>query len=469
MSDVIAASQAFARPVGLARSGGRVEDLMVLSVVTVLLLSMWGPALLLLNGYYAPEVLAFPLLIYLWVRRPRVLRSLLRCVFSPIGIAAGLWLSLVAAIGIAQRGSIVGPYSEWRASLLLIYAFVLMYTRRAPQRQAWTTRLMWVSLAALSLDALFVIASIVRPGFLGQSIPEAEEAAVFGLGRFSVPALNIVVVSYLAARGRRIVLLAAGLTLGGGLSLGGHRVVLAATLISTFFVPLVMVDVLRARRMRGRWLRLTAAPLVVVALIVTFRSNMIQSYLDQASGIQNRLFNHTVETLAGIRHGLAGSASIDYGDETIRAAYAAYLLTQWPSLLLPRGLGSREVAGSLGPEFDEVAARWKISAQNANTHDNSVLYAAYHHGLLMTGLLALIVVFLLLHRLRIERSFVGFAQVLLGVSGVVMTDMIYPPVPGISVAVIYGLFLGALLNPAREPVPMRTTRRAVQQEPAGPA
>ncbi|MGI8785234.1 MAG: hypothetical protein ACR2L2_16470, partial [Acidobacteriota bacterium] len=411
-------------------------------------LSLWGPALVTVNGFYAPELLAPPLVIYLWARRPRVLRSILRCIFSPLGVAAALWLSLVAIIGIALRGSVVGPYSEWRASLVLVYLFLLMYTRRGQQGRACATHVMWLSFATLCLDALFVMFGILSPGLLGQMIPAAEEAAVFGLGRFSVPALNILVVSYLATRGHRLALLAAALVLGGALSLGGHRVVLAATLISALFVPLVMFGVLRARRIRRRWLRLALALMVVVAMIATFRSDMIQNYLDEATGIQNRLFTHTIDTIDGIKRGLTGYGAVDYGDETIRAAYAAYLLTEWPSLALPHGLGSREVEGRLGNEFNVVAARWRVSSEGGNTHDNAVLYAAYHHGLLMTGLVALLVAWLILHRLRMERGLLGKIQIAIALGGVFMVDMIYPPVPGTNVAAIYGLFLGTLLNPA---------------------
>jgi hypothetical protein len=468
MSGAISVSQTLPRPVRVPRSRRRLEDLAVLSVVTVLLLSVWGPAVLKVSGYYAPELLAPPLVIYLLARRPDVLRSILRCIFSPTGVAAALWLSLVAAIGIALRGSVVGPYSEWRASLALVYAFLLMYTRRRQQGHVWATRLMWVTFAALCLDALFVLTGIVSPGFLGQLNPDAEDGAAFGLGRFAVPALNIVVVSYLAARGRRIVLLASALALGGVLSLGGHRVVLAATLISTLFVPLAMFGVLRARKIRGRWLRLAVAPMVIVAMIAAFRSDMIQSYLDQATGIQNRLFNHTVETLEGVHRGLSGSGSIDYGDETIRAAYASYVLTQWPALLLPHGLGSREVEGRLGPEFDEVGARWQVASKDANTHDNAVLYAAYHHGLLATGALVLMLSWLLLHRLRMDRGLIGKTQVLVAVAGVMLVDMVYPPVPGINEAAIYGLFLGTLFNPAAlrplPPKPRLQRRRVGRRE-----
>ena len=397
---------------------------------------------------------------YLWARRPRVLRSILRCIFSPIGFAAALWLSFVAAIGFYMRGSIVGPYSEWRASLVLVYGFLLMYTRRGEQGHRWSTRLMWISFAVLSLDLLLAVLGILRPGFLGQPLPDPEDAAVFGLGRVSVPAINIVVVSYLAARGRRVALLAVTLVLGGVLSLGGHRVVLGATLISALFLPMVMLGVLRARRVRARWLRLALAPTVVVVMVLGFRSSTIQTYLDEASGIKNRLFNHTTETLAGIRDGLTGSRAVEYGDETIRAAYAAYVLTQWPALLLPHGLGSREVEGRLGPEFDEVGARWRVASKDANTHDNAVLYAAYHHGLLMTALATAIMALLLLHRLRMQRGIVGKLQVLIAVAGVVLIDMIYPPVPGINVAGIYGLFLGILLNPASlRPLPSVRARR----------
>jgi hypothetical protein len=425
---------------------------------------MWGPALLRINGFYVPEILAPPLAFYLWARHPRVLRSIKRCIFSPLGIAVALWLSFVAAIGVAMRGSLVGPYSEWRASLVLLYAALLLYSRRGEQGDAWATRLMWMSFAALSLDTLLAVLGILIPGFLAQPLPEDADAGVFGLGRISVPAINIVAASYLATRGRRVGLLAATLALGGTLSLGGHRVLLAATLISALFLPLAMVGVLRARRMRARGLRLALAALIVVGMVAAFRSEAIQNYLEGAPGIQNRLFNRSIESVVGIYGGLTGSGSIMYGDETIRVAYVAYVLTQWPSLVLPHGLGSREVEGRLGREFDEVATRWRVLGANGNTHDNAVLYAAYHHGLLATGLLVLLSCWLLLRRLRIERGLGARTQILVAVAGVALIDMIYPPVPGINVAGIYGLFLGTLLNPAAlRPLPPtpRVPRRLV--------
>jgi hypothetical protein len=467
---VIAEAPALARPVRLVRSSRWLESLAFLSVVTVLLLSTWGPALLRVNGYYAPELIAPFLIVYLWLRRPRVLRSILRCVLSPVGVAATLWLSFVAVIGIGLRGSAVGPYSEWRASALLVYAFLLMYTRRGQQGDLWATRLMWVSFAVLCLDALLVGLRILSPGFLGQPIQESNEAAIFGLGRISIPAINIVVVSYLAGRGRRLALLSAALVLGGVLSLGGHRVVLVATAISALFVPLFMVRVLRATRMRGRWRRIALAPAIIVAMIAGFQSSAIQNYLEGAKGIQFRLFTHTFDTLVGIKEGLTGSRPIEYGDETIRAAYAAYILTQWPSLLLPHGLGSREVVGRLGPEFDEVAARWGVESKAAHTHDNAVLYAAYHHGLLMTGVVTIVFGWLLLHRLRIEAGVVGKLHVMVAVAGVMLIDMIYPPVPGINEAGIYGLFLGTLLNPsALRPLARRRAKRRKMSRGTSPA
>jgi hypothetical protein len=412
----------------------------------VLLLTMWGPAILRIKGFYVPELLVPPLAVYLWCRQPRVVRAIFRCMLSPAGIAGALWLTFVAVLGVLSFKSFVGPYSEWRASILLLYCFLLLYTREAEEHQRWSTRLMWVSFAVLSLDTLLAAAGILRPGFLGMPMPDADEAALFGFGRISVPAINIVVVSYLAARRRRIGLLAAALVLGGVLSLGGHRVLLAATGISALLVPIVMISLLRSRRVSARWLRLVVPIVLILGLIGTFRSSVIQNYLAEARGIQNRLFTHTFDTLSGIHRGVTGSRSIDYGDEAIRAAYAAYVLTQWPSLLLPHGLGSREVEGRLGPAFADVALRWRIAPKDANTHDNAVLYAAYHHGLIATVLTALVLGWLLLRRLLVERGILGLASVIVAVGGVVLIDMIYPPVPGINIACVYGLFLGSLLN-----------------------
>jgi hypothetical protein len=433
--------------VQLARSV-RVERAVVLSAVTVLILSTWGPAVLLIGGFYVPELLLPPLAVYLWLRRPRLASAILRCVFSPAAVVGALWLTLVAAIGVLSRGSVVGPYSEWRASLILLYSCLFAYSLNARDIDGWSTRLMWISFAVLCLDAALAGVGILQPGLLGQRLPGDEEAAAFGLGRVSVPAITVVACAYLAARARRTSLLAATVLLGGVLSFGGHRVVLLATLVSALFLPLVTLGVIRSRSVSKRWLRVAVLPLLILVALSVFRSSAIRDYLEEARGIQNRLFTHTMETIEGIRRGVTGQSSIDYGDEAIRAAYAAYVFTEWPALLIPRGLGSREVAGQLGTEFDTVAARFRVAGKDANTHDNAVLYMAYHHGLLMTACLAMVIGWLFLRRLAGEASGLSRAQLVVAVLGILSIDLVYPPVPGINIACVYGLFLGTLLNRA---------------------
>jgi len=440
----------------LAFSRGRAERAAALSVVTVLLLSTWGSALVNIGGYYVPEVLGPPLALYLIVRWPRTARALWRSVASPIGIAGAVWITFVAGLGMLFTGSAVGPYSEWRATLVLLFGFLFMYTRTGAQAEVWATRLMWMSLGALSLDVLLIALGVVRPGFLGQALPEEVG------GRLQINAINLVVVAYLSTVSGRIGPLCIAVALGGLMSLGGHRVVVLATAASALFLPIAVVAALRSGRPWARWLRVALAPLLVIAIVAGARSSVVENYLSDATAIQYRLTVRTRDTIEGVRRGLTGYENVYFGDEAIRAAYATYMLTEWPSLLLPHGLGSREVVGNLGSEFDLVMLRFGVHPANGNTHDNALLYMTYHHGWLATWAVGSVLLWLLLRRLQAEPTLLGRLEVGTAVLGVVLIDLVYPPVPGINIAGVYGMFLGILLGRGRvlslrrRPHPART-------------
>jgi hypothetical protein len=421
----------------------RAERAAALSVVTVLLLSTWGSALVNIRGYYMPELLGPPLALYLMARWPRLARALWRCIASPIGISGAVWITFVALLGVLFTQSAVGPYSEWRATLVLLFGFLFTYTRTGAQAEAWTTRLMWVSLGALSLDVLLIALGVLWPGFLGQALPDEVS------GRLQINAINLVVVAYLSTVTGRIGPLCIAVALGGLMSLGGHRVVLLASAASALFLPLAAVAALRSGRRWARWLRVALAPLLVVAIVAGARSSAVQNYLSDATSIHYRLSVRTRDTLEGVRRGLTGYENVHFGDEAIRAAYATYLLSEWPSLLLPHGLGSREVVGQLGTDFDLIMLRFGVHPRNGNTHDNALLYMVYHHGWLATWVVGSVLVWLLVRRFQAERTLLARLEVCAAVVGIVVIDLAYPPVPGINIAGIYGMFLGILLGKGR--------------------
>ena len=440
----------------LTFSPRRLERAAALSVVTVLLLSTWGSALVNIRGYYVPELLGPALAWYLLARWPQLARSLWRSIVSPIGIAGAVWITLVAVLGGLFPGSAVGPYSEWRATLILLFGFLFMYTRAGAQAEVWAVRLMWMSLGALSLDVLLIALGVVWPGFLGQALPEEVG------GRLQINAINLVVVAYLSTVSGRIGPLCMAVALGGLMSLGGHRVVVLATAASALFLPIAVVAALRSGRPWARWLRVALAPLLVLAIVAGARSSVVENYLSDATAIQYRLTVRTRDTIEGIRRGLTGYENVYFGDEAIRAAYATYMLTEWPSLLLPHGLGSREVVGHLSSEFDLVMLRFGVDPLNGNTHDNALLYMTYHHGWLATWVVGSVLLWLLLRRLQAEPTLLGRLEVGTAVLGVVLIDLVYPPVPGINIAGVYGMFLGILLGRGRvlsvrrRPHPART-------------
>jgi len=246
------------------------------------------------------------------------------------------------------------------------------------------------------------------------------------------------------------------------MSLGGHRVVVLATAASALFLPIAVVAALRSGRPWARWLRVALAPLLVLAIVAGARSSVVENYLSDATAIQYRLTVRTRDTIEGVRRGLTGYENVYFGDEAIRAAYATYMLTEWPSLLLPHGLGSREVVGHLSSEFDLVMLRFGVDPLNGNTHDNALLYMTYHHGWLATWVVGSVLLWLLLRRLQAEPTLLGRLEVGTAVLGVVLIDLVYPPVPGINIAGVYGMFLGILLGRGRvlsvrrRPHPART-------------
>jgi hypothetical protein len=302
---------------------------------------------------------------------------------------------------------------------------------------------MWVSLGALCLDVLLIGLGIVWPGLLGQALPEEVS------GRLQINAINLVVVAYLATASGRIGPLCVAVALGGLMSLGGHRVVLLASAASALFLPLAVVTALRSGRPWARWLRVALAPLLVVAIVAGARSSAVQNYLADASSIHYRLTVRSGDTLEGIRRGLTGYENVHFGDEAIRAAYVTYMFTEWPSLFLPHGLGSREVVGHLGSEFDLIMLRFGVNPLNGNTHDNALLYMTYHHGWLATWVVGSVLLWLLVRRFYAERTLLARLEVCAAVVGIAVIDLAYPPVPGINIAGIYGMFLGVLLGKGR--------------------
>jgi hypothetical protein len=98
-----------------------------------------------------------------------------------------------------------------------------------------------------------------------------------------------------------------------------------------------------------------------------------------------------------------------------------------------------------------------VSVQWANTHDNALLYAAYHHGLLVTGIVGVLMVGLFVRRCRGSGGLADRGLVVVGLLGAAVVDLAYPPVPGINIACIYGMLLGTLLN--RELSMPRSRRR----------
>jgi hypothetical protein len=73
----------------------------------------------------------------------------------------------------------------------------------------------------------------------------------------------------------------------------------------------------------------------------------------------------------------------------------------------------------------------------------------YHHGWLATWAVGSVLLWLLVRRLYAERTLLARLEVCAAVVGIVVIDLAYPPVPGINIAGIYGMFLGILLGKGR--------------------
>ena len=416
-----------------------------MATAIIFVLSSWGPVVLNIGGFNIPEIIILPLAVYLYFRIP----NLRYCAFSKEALLSACWLFLLSFLGMLRTESIVGPYSELRASLILVCGFILMY-KSTDQEKNLTDILFLISFSVLCLDSLLILLQILIPGFL--NIPESNDffdtrdVSAFGFGRVSIPAISILVSAYLSSRTKRISMLFFVLFLGAILSLGGHRIILLTTAISTLFVPLCIYNIVIMEKLKFKWIKVLQILTYLIVLITFFQSDIVRNYLVGAEFIRYRLFNKTVDTVEGIASGTFGNGTADFGEEGIRAAYFSYLIENSPWLLLPHGLGSREVYGKLGNEFDQIAEKFGASGESGNTHDMAVLYMAYHHGLLITGLLTCFAIFLVYRRLKFARGGIDRAYVITALIGILAIDLAYPPVPGINIALVYGMFLGLLLN-----------------------
>lgn len=425
------------------------SDTLLVAIVVPLLLSTWGPPLLSINGYYVPEVAMAIVLGYLIIKKPKIWKNLEGCVFSGIGCAVGLWLIFDAILGVVMTGGWAGPYSELRSSLVLVYSFIYFY-RYSAGKPDLVGVLFLAVLVALCLDFLLLVLQATMPGFLSldsaSDYTDAENGTVFGLGRLSIPAIGILAAAYLSSRKCRVALLFMVLLIGAISSLGGHRLILLITMISMLFVPLCLVSISLRPGIKRKVLALCLSCGFCALLLVAYQSGVVGDYLERATAIRYRLYVKTVESIEGVRGGFSGTGRVDYGEEGIRAAYVYYIAEQWPRLLLPHGLGAREVMGRISG-FDDVASRFGTQKENGNTHDMTILYMAYHHGLLVTGFWLVTLMILAVRRLTLAANFIDAAHVGVVLLGIVAIDMVFPSVPGINLSFIYGALLGVALCP----------------------
>jgi hypothetical protein len=177
------------------------------------------------------------------------------------------------------------------------------------------------------------------------------------------------------------------------------------------------------------------------------RSGMVMNYIISSKTLEYRIIVRTVDTYENIVAGLSDSSTIDFGDEGIRVAYFSYLSGEWKRLLFPHGLGSREVYGNISHGFDEYARKFGVPADLlGNTHDVGILYMAYHHGIIITVLVTIYMMFLIVIKWKKEDNNYDRAYLTISLIGVAFIDLTYPPVPGINISFFYGSFAGILLN-----------------------
>ncbi len=418
-----------------------------LMTVSALLLSTWGPQLLNIAGYYVPELMLIVALLYCQLRGDVwLLRRVAHCALTGIGAAATAWLVLVAALGVLNTGSVSGPYSEMRSSLILVYA--LVYYRKYTTSGPGTVRtLHFLILATLCLDFLLLAIQVVKPPYVMQYLAlegkTVEESVDYGLGRFAIPAIGILAAAYLSSREQRVMMLILTLIIGSLSSLGGHRLVLLVTAFSSLFLPVSLLRTSFFKDARQAMIACAGVAAVCLGVYAVYKSGFVERYFDTAAGIRQRLVVRTIDSIEGASSGISGRGVVDYGDESIRAAYLYYIATQIPRLLLPHGLGSREVEGKIA-NFEDAATKFGVDPRNGNTHDMMILYMVYHHGVFGALLWFGYTGMLLLNRWNTVSGVGNKALFLLPVAGLIIIDLVFPPVPGVGMSFTYGALLGVV-------------------------
>lgn len=416
---------------------------LAIGFVAFFLISSWGPLLLRIQGMYVPELVIGFILIHLRICYRRIFHDILACIASPVGVIAAIWLCSITFFGAMQTGAVVGPYSELRSSLILVYAS-LYFFQFAGRRAGAPVLLHRLAMVALCLEFALELFRVL--GTTMGWISPAEDQAVYGVGRSSVPAITIAAAGYLSAQRLNIVALVLVVVIGGVASLGGHRLVLLVTALMALLVPVVGIRILLEAKLARVGALVAVALVLAVLVMVTAQKGWVTEYLENASGIRYRLFEKTQNTLTGLQGG-GTLTTMDAGEESIRVAYLYFVLTHGHRLLLPHGLGSREVYGQIGGGFEEVAAEFGLDPANANTHDTSILYYSYHHGLIAAGLVVIAGLFLVCRRLVRVAGVADFLMTGICLTAILAVDLFYPPVPGISLCFMYGGLLGIALNP----------------------
>lgn len=427
------------------------KSTLAFAIAVLVVTSTWGPVVLNLAGFYVPELAFAGFALYLLRSKPEVSRAVRRTIFSPWAVAGVLWLSFVAALGVWRNGSLIGPYSEWRSSVILLYAF-LFFFKYGPGGDSTVRWLRRVMIWSLVLDALLVAITLRWPGALGTSTPADYEdhgdAGAFGLGRFALPAVTILGAAYLCARTRAAGLLYLTIALGAGAALGGHRLVLLVTVLCVLFLPLCLGWTRTRLSRAGRWRLGVATLLVVIAGAWLAQAGYVQRYLEDAGAIRYRLVERSVTVIDGFDQVISGNGPSDFGDDAIRISYAYFLYTEWFSLLLPHGLGSRETEGRI-EGYTEIRRIFGI-LEPGNTHDSAILYYSYHHGTIATAFFGALLMTLFGRRLLQAGSWSERVELALLVGGFFLIELIYPSVPGINLCFVEGAVLG---NALRRPEP----------------
>jgi len=312
-----------------------------------ILLSNFTFQLFSFNGNYYFEVALLSCAIYFILVRDSVGISIYTSIqkYRNTIILACILLTPFLVIGIVNWGSPAASYADYRSNLVFIISFII--AKRVIGKFPY---------------------EILLLGFMTSLLTMINWLYLYKIGgldaKFPFPLFSIVLTIILATKLRKLwFLLGAILILAFTAAVSFFR---QYWIISALTVLYIFIDVPKfTKRLRSWKIIFSVSTLLVLIAYYSYPILINFFYSDQSRYIQS--IGKSVDLL-----NMMGGLQTDRSD-SLRLAYFVYAYDQFPSLILPHGLGSKAMGDTISPWFNTYSPL-------SSTIDSSFIFVVYHYG-----------------------------------------------------------------------------------------